>query len=131
MSVLAPRTRIPLLFGTLGLCVALAGSVAMAASADAGPPRRAPADRAPALRPTTPEEARQIAAALGQLLDRPSEDLEVLRLANGARKVAFEGRFQNAAVATVGPDGKLVFRCFDSTPAAETLLAAPTPAPER
>jgi len=72
--------------------------------------------------PPTPAQRARLAAALAQMIDHRTEGLEVRRLANGARLVDLQGRFQNVEVAVRGTDGAVHLRCIDSLDELDSLF---------
>lgn len=79
------------------------------------------------LREVTPEEARQLIASLTSSLSQSDEGLTAVRLANGARMVNVEGRFESAMLAKIGADGTADTECVTTPEEAEAFLLG-TPA---
>ena len=75
------------------------------------------------LRPPTPAEARRLAEGLREMLSQSEEGLEIVRHPNGMLSVDLQGRFQNAAVATMEADGGVVLHCAHDAGSAATLLS--------
>ncbi len=69
--------------------------------------------------------------SLAPSLSRSTDGLVAVPLAGGGERVDLQGRFQSAAVAKIGADGKLVTDCVDSVEAAEAFLRARPPAATR
>ena len=74
------------------------------------------------LRPPTPEEARQLAMALRNYLNRSSQGLTVKTHLNGAQSVDLQGRFQSVSLAKINPDGSASEKCVTSMQQAEQFL---------
>jgi hypothetical protein len=79
----------------------------------------------------TPEQLAELAALSPQALRTSGEGLVEVHYPDGSVSIDLEGRFQEYAVARVGPDGKLVFQCVNDRQALRRALRAPvtTPAP--
>lgn len=71
-------------------------------------------------------------AALGPSVDeavsRSDEGLVEVQHPDGSVHIDLQGRFQNYAVAHIGPDGRLTFQCVDDRDAVMRALAVPPPA---
>jgi hypothetical protein len=52
-----------------------------------------------------------------------------MRHADGSVSVDLQGRFQEFAVARMGPDGKPLYRCLDDSASVRRALGQPVPAP--
>jgi hypothetical protein len=83
--------------------------------------------------PVTADEAgiRAITQSLESSLSRSSDGLTTVPVRGGGERVDLQGRFQSAAVAKVGPDGRVVTDCVDTVEDADAFLRAPAPAPTR
>jgi hypothetical protein len=87
------------------------------------------------LRPPTPDEARQLSAALKNYLNRSDQGLVVATHPNGVQSVDLQGRFQSVSLAKINADGSASEKCvtsmgeaqdfFISSPAKEKSPAAP------
>jgi hypothetical protein len=97
-------------------------------------------DKAPsAAAPVSADEAsiQTIKRDLAPVLNRSSDGLVVQAVPGGCQRVELGDRFQSAALAKIGPDGKLVTDCVDTVEQADAFLRAdrtatvPTQAVER
>jgi hypothetical protein len=61
---------------------------------------------------------------LAPVLNRSADGLVVQAVPGGGQRVDLGGRFQSAAVAKIGPDGKLVTDCVESVEEADAFLRA-------
>jgi hypothetical protein len=79
-----------------------------------------------------PDEAavQIISRSLAPSLDRSTDGLVEVPLAGGGVGVDLRGRFQSAAIAKIGPDGRVLTDCVDSVEDAARFLRATTPPPE-
>jgi hypothetical protein len=68
-------------------------------------------------------------SGLAPSLSRSSEGLVIEPAAHGGEKVRLEGRYQSAAMAKVGADGRLVTDCVDTVEDAEAFLLDATAMP--
>ena len=59
---------------------------------------------------------------LAPVLSRSTDGLVVQAIPGGGQRVDLGGRFQSAAIAKIGPDGKLVTDCVDSVDQADAFL---------
>ncbi len=82
-------------------------------------------DPAGRLRPVTPEEARQLVAAMARFVDQSSEGLTATSLPNGAVVLDLDDRFQSVSMARLAEDGSVVARCVGTVREAEQFLASP------
>src|SRR4051812_47169692 len=76
------------------------------------------------LRPPTPDEARQLGAALKNYLNRSSQGLTVKTHPNGVQSVDLQGRFQNVSVAKINADGSASEKCVSNMKEAEEFLTS-------
>ena len=71
-------------------------------------------------------------AALGVFVDetvsRSDAGLAEVHHPDGSVSIDLQGRFQDYAVAHIGPDGRRTFQCVDDREAVKRALAAPPPA---
>ena len=74
------------------------------------------------LRPPTPDEARQLGAALKNYLNRSSQNLTVKTHPNGVQSVDLQGRFQSVSVAKINPDGSTSEKCVTNMKEADEFL---------
>ncbi len=79
------------------------------------------------LREVTPEEARQLVAGLTSSLSHADAGLTQVRLANGARMVDLDGRFESAMLAKLGADGAADTECVTNVDEAEAFLLGTPP----
>ena len=82
-------------------------------------------DKAPSAEaPVCADEAsiQTIKRDLAPVLSRSPDGLVVQALPGGGQRVDLGGRFQSAALAKIGPDGKLVTDCVDSVDQADAFL---------
>ena len=105
----------------LVIVIVLAGLVAAGCSDDRRSAARAPvrADEA---------AIQAIERDLAPVLSRSSEGLVVHRLRDGGERIDLGGRFQSAAIARIGPDGRVITGCVDSVEQADAFLRATVPA---
>jgi len=69
-----------------------------------------------------------LSAAERNALSRSFVGLQEMRHRDGSVSVDLQGRFQEFAVAHLGPDGKPVYRCLDDTSTVRRALLEPMPA---
>lgn len=74
------------------------------------------------LRALSAEEARVLVESLIGTLDQSDAGLAPAFLPSGARIVNLDGRFEAAALAKIGPDGKVVTECVTTKEEAERFL---------
>jgi hypothetical protein len=67
-----------------------------------------------ALGAPSPEQARALASAGGEALERSSDGLVEIHRPDGAVGVNLQGRFQEYAWVRIGPSGKPIFGCIQS-----------------
>jgi hypothetical protein len=81
-------------------------------------------DKAPSTEAVSADEAsiQTIKRDLAPVLNRSTDGLVVQAVPGGGQRVDLGGRFQSAAIAKIGPDGKLVTDCVDSVDQAEAFL---------
>jgi len=81
------------------------------------------------LRPITPQEARELIAAMAKMVDQSSQGLTAVYHLDGMVSVDLEDRFQSVSMARVGSGGSVATRCVTSVQEAGEFLgvAAPTP----
>jgi hypothetical protein len=78
----------------------------------------------------TEEQRAAMRTALAALVNDSGEGLVEVRLPDGSVVMDLQGRFQEAVVVQVAPDGTRHMQCLGSVPdAAATPLSAPAPAP--
>jgi hypothetical protein len=82
------------------------------------------------LRPPTPDEARQLGAALKNYLNRSSQGLVVKTHPNGMQSVDLQGRFQSVSLAKINPDGSTSERCVTNMREAQDFLTG-TPSKQK
>jgi hypothetical protein len=82
------------------------------------------------LRPPTPDEARQLGAALKNFLNRSDQGLTITTHANGVQSVDLQGRFQSVSLAKINPDGSASEKCVTSMSEAQAFLM-PAPAKQK
>lgn len=75
------------------------------------------------LRPPTPDEARQLGAALKNYLNRSGQGLTVKTHPNGVQSVDLQGRFQSVSLAKVNADGSTSEKCVTNMQEAQDFLA--------
>lgn len=123
---MAPRART-----TIGLLYAATLMAATPAFAQQAAPQadgqKAAVDANGRLREVTPEEARQLVAGLTSSLSHSDAGLTQIRLANGARMVDLDGRFESAMLAKLGADGTADTECVTNVEEAEAFLLSPAP----
>jgi hypothetical protein len=61
----------------------------------------------------TPEQIQALEKAVAEMLSQSSEDLVVIELPDGTLTIDLEGRFQEVAIATKGPDGSIQTGCVN------------------
>ena len=74
------------------------------------------------LRGLSTEEARVLVESLIGTLNQSDAGLTPAVLPSGARIVNLDGRFESAALAKMGPDGKIVTECVTTKEEAERFL---------
>ena len=74
------------------------------------------------VRPPTREEVQTLLEGMKNSVNQSTEGLQVKRAPNGALFVDLDGRFDNVALAKVGPDGKVLSECINSVKNAEKFL---------
>jgi hypothetical protein len=83
--------------------------------------------------PVSADEAgiQKIERDLAPVLSRSAEGLAVQAVPGGGQRVDLGGRFQSAAVAKIGADGKLVVDCVDTVDEASAFLRGTAPAAKK
>jgi hypothetical protein len=76
------------------------------------------------VRPPTPDEARQLGAALKNYLNRSSQGLTVKTHPNGVQSVDLQGRFQSVSVAKINANGSVSEKCVTNMQEAQDFLMA-------
>ena len=74
------------------------------------------------LRPPTPDEARQLSAALKNYLNRSDQGLVITTHPNGVQSVDLQGRFQSVSLAKINSDGSASEKCVTSMREAQDFL---------
>jgi hypothetical protein len=74
------------------------------------------------LRQPTAAESERLLNELNQMLDQSTEGLVAVPLPEGGEMVDLQGRFQNVALAKVGPDGKVQTECVTTLSEAKDFL---------
>lgn len=74
------------------------------------------------LRQPTPEEAKELADSLHQLVAQPVESLKPVPLENGAVAIDVSEGFETVALATVEADGSVKHACVTNKKEAEAFL---------
>jgi hypothetical protein len=82
------------------------------------------------LRPPTPDEARQLGAALKNFLNRSDQGLTITTHPNGVQSVDLQGRFQSVSLAKINRDGSASEKCVTSMSEAQAFLV-PAPAKQK
>ncbi len=77
----------------------------------------------------TQDQIQALEIAVAEMLTQDGEDLPVVQLPDGSLTVDLEGRFQEIAIATVAPDGKLMMGCVNHPDQVKQVLK-PKPAPQ-
>ena len=70
------------------------------------------------IKPLSPQEAQQLAEQLKGMFNKSTDDLEVVREADGSLSMDLQGRFQNVTVARTNADGSVTQSCVDNPEAA-------------
>lgn len=81
----------------------------------------------------TPEQIRALTSPAGSTVSRSAEGLVEVHRPDGSVMIDLQGRFQDYAVARIGPDGKPVISCVPDSAAALRALrdsVVPPPSPE-
>jgi len=85
------------------------------------------------VRPLTQEEIQTLLEGMKPYVNQSTEGLQVKRTANGAQYVDLDGRFENLALAKIGPDGNVQAECVNNLKDAKLFLesteTAKKPAP--
>lgn len=81
-----------------------------------------PLDAKGQVRPLTPDEAKQMADRLKNMLNRSTEGLVQEHKADGSISMDLQDRFQNVVVARVNADGTVTTACVDNPRAAGAFL---------
>jgi hypothetical protein len=76
------------------------------------------------VRPPTPDEARQLGAALKNYLNRSGQGLTVKTHPNGVQSVDLQGRFQSVSVAKINANGSVSEKCVTNMQEAQDFLSA-------
>ena len=87
------------------------------------------------VRPPSQEEVQTLLEGMKNFVNQSTEGLQVKRTANGAQYVDLDGRFENVAIAKIGPDGKVQSECVNNLKDAKKFLesteTAKKPAPAK
>lgn len=132
-----PRSRTPLLGVTIFVLVFVTGTLAVGQERA---PSKTKAERythvpfagqsvaidrqTGKVRPPTPDEARQLGAALKNYLNRSSQGLTVRIHPNGVQSVDLQGRFQSVSVAKINANGSVSEKCVTNMQEAQNFLRA-------
>ncbi len=96
---------------------------------DAAAGQRAAVDPATGkLRQPSAEEVRELLQGLAPFVNQSVEGLQAKRLEDGTLRVDLDGRFENASLAKINPDGTLSLQCVSTTREAEAFLTNQIPA---
>lgn len=71
----------------------------------------------------TPEQIRELEAAMAEMLSQSSEGLQVVELPDGTLTMDLQGRFQEVVVAAVAPDGTVRIGCVERPGQVKAVLA--------
>lgn len=74
------------------------------------------------IRPLTPEESRNLAEGIKQMVNQSTEGLVEVRLANGAITMDLQGRFQNVMLAKKETDGSVSQACVNDLESAAAFF---------
>ncbi|HEY8184521.1 MAG TPA: hypothetical protein VIF64_00550 [Pyrinomonadaceae bacterium] len=74
------------------------------------------------VRPLTPEEAKEMAEGIKQLVNQSTDGLQSVRHADGSVSIDLQGRFQSIAVAKRDEDGKVIESCVDNPKSAAAFF---------
>lgn len=81
-----------------------------------------PVDAKGQIRPLTPDEAKQMADRLKNMLNRSTEGLVQEKKADGSISMDLQDRFQHVTIARVNADGTVTTACVDNPRAAGAFL---------
>lgn len=74
------------------------------------------------VRPPSQEEIQTLLEGMKNYVNQSTEGLQVKRTTTGAQYVDLEGRFENVAIAKIGPDGKVQSECVNNLKDAKKFL---------